>query len=1112
MTQAAVIENAPTAPTAPRESWLARHPAWPVTLLLAGIPLWWALGIGDYIVILIAIPMAARIYAWSAQDNRRIRVPPGFALWMLFLVCALAGAATLSLTAPGTTASPVSNRMISFAIRTAGYLGVTVILLFAGNLTERELPRKRLAWLLGLVGLYAAFGGLLGVLFPRVRFTSPLAAIVPGRLLNGNKVLQAELHPALSQLQTILGPTPHGRPAAPFVYTNSWGNCLAILLPWLLAAWWFLGTRRQRLIAATGLVIAFVPAIYSLDRGLWLGLLVAVVYLGVRLAARGRIALLGALVAGLALAAVLIAATPLQGIISQRLANGASNDRRSSLAVSAIEDATASPIIGYGDTRHQQGSVQSVAVGRTATCGTCGNGTIGGNGQLWLLLVCSGFVGTALYLSFFAFGCWRYRRDTTPYGLAGVLVLLLSFVFMVAYNATGLPLCFTMLAYAILWRNDRARREQGKQVPRTRQAIPGSRPAAELPGPVTAPAGAATAALYARMPMTWPGTRAAAPGRMPAMRPDVPARPAGPRSGGPARGQRAGDAAGRDEHGQLAGLARGGAANLAGAVVAAATTLAVTVLVTRHYSQPVAGAFFTAISLFLIIEAVASLGAYVGAINFIARLRRLGHGDRIPVILRAAIIPVVIVSVLAAVVMFVLAEPLAHILLHGHLGHSGATPGMVADALRALALALPCAALADTLLGAARGYRDMRPTVVVDKIGRSSGQLIAVLIAVSAGSAALLAPLWAIPYLFSAAAGWYWLRRIRRSQQARNVRQPPAPGPSSRGGNLAFRADGSIIRSAGTGVASATFGGFWRFTAPRALANLVQITLQRIDIVLVAVMCGPAEAAIYTAATRFLVAGQFGNTSIIMAAQPRFAELFAVGNRRGAGQVYQVTTAWLIVMTWPLYLLAVIYGQEVLSLFGHSYQAGHAVMIILGLTMLLAAACGQVDTVLITAGRSGWSLANGLMALIVNVGLDVLLIPRYGITGAAIGWSAAIVVSNLTPLGQLAFKYGLHPFGRGALTAAALSVLSFAVIPLVALAVFGPGPAVSIGAVVAGCCVQAAGLWWFRDSLQLAAIPGLGRLCRKSPAPGPSRHDHITRISRLTRGRVMPTGSPTDQG
>ena len=97
----------------------------------------------------------------------------------------------------------------------------------------------------------------------------------------------------------------------------------------------------------------------------------------------------------------------------------------------------ASPLVGYGDTRHQQGSVQSVTVGRSAKCPTCGNGTIGGNGQLWLLLICNGFLGAALYLSFFAYGVWRYWRDTTPYGLAGVLVLLLMFIFMFSYTATG---------------------------------------------------------------------------------------------------------------------------------------------------------------------------------------------------------------------------------------------------------------------------------------------------------------------------------------------------------------------------------------------------------------------------------------------------------------------------------------------------------------------------------------------------------------------------------------------------------------------------------------------------------------------------------------------------
>lgn len=544
---------------------------------------------------------------------------------------------------------------------------------------------------------------------------------------------------------------------------------------------------------------------------------------------------------------------------------------------------------------------------------------------------------------------------------------------------------------------------------------------------------------------------------------------------------------GQDGSDRLAGVARGGALNLAGALIAAVATLALTVVITRQFTKPVAGAFFAATSLFLILEAAAGLGAYVGLVNFIARLRRLGHETRIPAILRAAIIPVVTVSLVATAALILFAAPLARLLLSGHLGHAGASPGVVANALRALALALPFAALSDTLLGASRGYRVMRPTVFVDKIGRSSAQLIGVLIAISAGSIALLAPLWALPYVPAAVVGWYWLRRIRRSQRPGPGAAAKAPGRPAEGRaavSPGVKAAGPQHRrtvTMGAGVGNATASGFWRFTGPRALATLAQITIQRIDIVLVAIILGPAEAAIYTAATRFLVAGQFANAALNQSAQPRFAELFAVDDRRGANVIYRATTAWLIVLTWPLYLLAVIYGPEVLSIFGHSYQAGHLVMIILGLTMLLATACGQVDMVLITTGRSSWSLANGLAALVINVGLDLLLIPRFGITGAAIGWAAAIIVTNLTPLAQLAISVRLNPFGRGSFLAAGLAVLSFAVIPLAVRAALGPSAAASSGAVLAGCVVQAAGLWWFRDSLRLAALPGVSRLAKIFP-------------------------------
>ncbi|MBV9208807.1 MAG: polysaccharide biosynthesis C-terminal domain-containing protein, partial [Actinobacteria bacterium] len=492
------------------------------------------------------------------------------------------------------------------------------------------------------------------------------------------------------------------------------------------------------------------------------------------------------------------------------------------------------------------------------------------------------------------------------------------------------------------------------------------------------------------------------------------------------------------------------------------STLAITLVVTRSFSRAAAGAFFAATSLFLIIEAVCTLGAVPGTVYFIARLRSVGQHHRIPQVLRTAVRPVAVVSVAAAVALVLAAPPLARVLVHDQFGHVGARPAEIAAELRALAVALPFAALLDTLLGATRGFRAMGPTNVIDRIGRSVAQLTGITVVAAAGTAALLGPLWALPYVPAACAAWLWLRRIQRR---------PLPGEVP-----VTAASAQIHKPRRAGMHRREALRFWRFTAPRGLALLAQVTIQRLDIVLVAIMRGPVEAAIYTAATRFLVTGQFAIQAIGMASQPRFTEMFARADFRGANRVYQATTAWLVLLTWPVYLLAIFFGPQILAVFGHSYRAGAIVMVILGVAMLLLTGCGLVDMVLVTTGRSSWSLANGLLAVTVNVVLDVLLIPRYGIAGAAVGWSVAIVVTNLLPLAQVAATVRLQPFGRGTLLAISLCSLSFGVLPLAARALLGPGAVPSLAAIACGCVLMAAGIWRFRADLNLAALPGAAQL------------------------------------
>jgi O-antigen/teichoic acid export membrane protein len=545
----------------------------------------------------------------------------------------------------------------------------------------------------------------------------------------------------------------------------------------------------------------------------------------------------------------------------------------------------------------------------------------------------------------------------------------------------------------------------------------------------------------------------------------------------------------------LAGVARGGVINLGGAVISAASSVALTVIVTRNFNKSVVGTFFVAISLFLIVEAVTNLGAYNGTIYFIARVRALNAERRIPAIIRATVIPVVISSVLGAAALIIFASPLARLLTAGQVTEPVRLEDL-ATMLRVLAVALPFAALADTMLGATRGFHEMQPTVIVDRIGRSTLQLVGVAAAAAGSAAAMLAPLWALPYVPAAVISALWLRRVMQEQQSARLAGPSRARAEPVGAGDLPRRHAVLARGddrpqpAATRTPSAegfradnrhgkpNARGFWRFTAPRSLASVAQIIIQRLDIVLVGVMKGPVDAAIYTAATRFLVAGQLGNSAISMAAQPQLTRLFAIKDRIGANTVYQVTTAWLILLTWPIYLLAAVFGPSVLAIFGRSYHAGSTVMLILALTMLVATACGQVDVVLITTGRSTWSLVNGLLAMCVNICVDLVLIPRMGITGAAIGWAAAIVVSNLVPLVQVAVAAKVHPFGHGMAAACGLTLLSFAVVPLGVRVLAGPRPGISIAATGLGLAVMVLGLWRLHGVLHLSAMPGLSRLTR----------------------------------
>ncbi len=413
---------------------------WPIAALLVGYPVWWALGFGGLSIILLAVPMG--VVLWN---RRPIKVPKGIGLWALLLAGYVISALTLAETPAGTYGELTAGRVIGYVMRLALYAALLIMVLYLGNLALDELPQLALVRMLGALFVTTVAGGLLGVFAPGFQFTSPVEMVLP-QWISGNSFVNNLIHPTAAQMQHVLG---HAlpRPEAPFEWANAWGSNMSVLVIWFVVGWWAYGGPLRRACAALLLALAAIPVVYSLNRGLWIGLGASVAYL----ALRGRRPLLIGTAAALATAAFLL--SPLGAMVGERLDNPHSNDIRAFTVSSTVRAAAASPMIGYGNTRNAFGNHRTVTTGKTAWCDTCGHPPLGSDGQLWLLLITQGFAGALLYIGFFAGAIRRYWPDRSPIGQAGTLVMLLVLLYMFVYDGLVTALSLYLISFALLWRN-----------------------------------------------------------------------------------------------------------------------------------------------------------------------------------------------------------------------------------------------------------------------------------------------------------------------------------------------------------------------------------------------------------------------------------------------------------------------------------------------------------------------------------------------------------------------------------------------------------------------------------------------------------------------------------
>jgi O-antigen/teichoic acid export membrane protein len=201
------------------------------------------------------------------------------------------------------------------------------------------------------------------------------------------------------------------------------------------------------------------------------------------------------------------------------------------------------------------------------------------------------------------------------------------------------------------------------------------------------------------------------------------------------------------------------------------------------------------------------------------------------------------------------------------------------------------------------------------------------------------------------------------------------------------------------------------FSLPLVISTLLSRLLTRTDTIMLGFFRPSFEVGLYSAAfplasALVLVLSSFGFMYL-----PVASRLDAEDKRDEVDSIYKITTKWIFVLTFPAFLTLVVFSGDVLAAtFGTQYVPAGTALSILAVGFFSRAAFGRSRETVSALGFTTYLLVTNVFAFILNVGLNLVLIPRYGPNGAAIASAVSFVGLNLAVYAFLAYRFDISPF------------------------------------------------------------------------------------------------------
>lgn len=213
-----------------------------------------------------------------------------------------------------------------------------------------------------------------------------------------------------------------------------------------------------------------------------------------------------------------------------------------------------------------------------------------------------------------------------------------------------------------------------------------------------------------------------------------------------------------------------------------------------------------------------------------------------------------------------------------------------------------------------------------------------------------------------------------------------------------------------SGTESPTAWNMVKYSSPMMLSSIMLFLLNWTDVFMLGAMVPETEVAYYNIAYKIASLSMLVIVSMNIVLAPRIAELFNGGRLDELHATVKKTTHLVIAFTLPAVVLLLLLAGFLLSLYGEDFLQGKTALMIIAVGFLLNATAGNVDQVLNMTGNQKLLQNITIAGFLFNVSLNYLLIPQYGINGAAMASLITNVLFNCACVLLIKKKLGFYTF------------------------------------------------------------------------------------------------------